>query len=58
MNSAEVLELVDNLIFAKTGKRLEDLQKNLLKGTIEGKKYSDLAKDIGFSESHVKNVGQ
>ena len=58
MNSAEVLELVDNLIFAKTGKRLEDLQKNLLKGTIEGKKYSDIAKDIGFSESHVKNVGQ
>ena len=52
------MELVDNLIFAKTGKRLEDLQKNLLKGTIEGKKYSDIAKDIGFSESHVKNVGQ
>ncbi len=58
MNSTEVLELVDNLIFAKTGKHLEDLPKNLLKGTIEGKTYPEIAQDTGFSESHVKNVGQ
>ncbi len=58
MNSTEVLELVDDLIFAKTGKHLEDLQKDLLKGTIEGKAYPHIAKDTGFSESHVKNVGQ
>lgn len=58
MNSTEVLELVDNLIFAKSGKHLEDLQKDVLKGTIEGKTYSDIAEDSGFSESHVKNVGQ
>ncbi|NEP80313.1 MAG: hypothetical protein F6K39_20385 [Okeania sp. SIO3B3] len=58
MNSTEVLELVDDLIFAKTGKHLEHLQKDVLKGTIEGKRYSDIAKDNGFSESHVKNVGQ
>ncbi|NET45651.1 ATP-binding protein [Okeania sp. SIO2B3] len=58
MNSTEVLELVDDLIFAKTGKHLENLQKDVLKGTIEGKVYPDIAKDSGFSESHVKNVGQ
>ncbi|WP_293143006.1 ATP-binding protein [Okeania sp. SIO3I5] len=58
MNSTEVLELVDNLVFAKTGKHLEYLQKDVLKGTIEGKTYSDIAKDSGFSESHVKNVGK
>ena len=58
MNSTEVLELVDDLIFAKTGKHLEYLQKDVLKGTIESKTYSDIAKDSGFSESHVKNVGQ
>ncbi|WP_293122419.1 hypothetical protein [Okeania sp. SIO1I7] len=58
MNSTEVLELVDNLVFAKTGKHLEYLQKNVLKGAIESKTYSDIAKDSGFSESHVKNVGQ
>ncbi|NEP80312.1 MAG: ATP-binding protein [Okeania sp. SIO3B3] len=58
MNSTEVLELVDDLIFAKTGKHLEHLQKDVLKGTIEGKAYPDIAKDSGFSESHVKNVGQ
>jgi len=58
MNSTKVLELVDNFIFAKTGKHLEDLQKDVLKRTIEGKTYSALAKDSGFSESHAKNVGQ
>ena len=36
MNSRKVLELVDDLIFAKTGKHLDDLQKNVLKGIIEG----------------------
>ncbi|MGD1713043.1 ATP-binding protein [Dapis sp. BLCC M172] len=58
MNSTKVLELVDDLIFAKTEKHLDDLQKNVLKGTLEGKTYPDIAKDSGFSESHVKNVGQ
>ncbi len=58
MNSIKFLELVDDLIFAKTGKHLEYLQKDVLKGTIESKTYSDIAKDSGFSESHVKNVGQ
>lgn len=58
MNSTEVLELVDDLIFAKTRKHLEDLQKDVLKGTIEGKAYPDIAKDSGFSESHVKNFGK
>ncbi|MGB3511057.1 MAG: ATP-binding protein [Microcoleaceae cyanobacterium] len=58
MNSTKVLELVDDLIFAKTGKHLDYLQKNVLKGTLEGKTYPDIAKDSGFSESHVKNVGQ
>uniref|UniRef100_UPI00341A2B28 ATP-binding protein n=1 Tax=Okeania sp. SIO2F4 TaxID=2607790 RepID=UPI00341A2B28 len=58
MNSTEVLELVDDLIFAQTGKHLDYLQKNVLEGTIEGKAYPEIAKDSGFSESHVKNVGQ
>ncbi len=58
MNSTKVLELVDDLIFAKTRKHLDDLQKDVLTGTIEGKTYPDIAKDSGFSESHVKNVGQ
>ncbi len=31
MNSTEVLELVDDLIFAKTEKHLDNLQKDVLK---------------------------
>lgn len=53
----EVLELADSLVFSKTGKHLEHLQKIVLKGTVQGKTYPEIAKDNGFSESHVKNVG-
>ncbi|MBD2184760.1 AAA family ATPase [Planktothrix sp. FACHB-1355] len=57
MDIAEILELANNLIFSKTGKHLDRLQKTVLKGTIQGQTYSEIAKDNGFSESHVKNVG-
>lgn len=53
----EVLELADSLVFAKTGKHLEHLQKIVLKGTVQGQTYPEIAEDSGFSESHVKNVG-
>ncbi len=53
----EVLELADSLVFAKTGKHLEHLQKAVLKGTIQGQTYLEIAKDNDFSESHAKNVG-
>ncbi len=53
----EVLELADSLVFSKTGKHLEHLQKIVLKGTVQGQTYPEIAKDNGFSESHVKNVG-
>jgi len=58
MDIAEVLELADSLVFSKTGKHLEHLQKTVLKGTVQGQTYLEIAKDNGFSESHVKNVGQ
>ena len=57
MDIAEFLELADSLVFSKTGKHLEHLQKTVLKGTIQGHTYLKIAKDSGFSESHVKNVG-
>ncbi|MFB2834320.1 NB-ARC domain-containing protein [Floridanema evergladense] len=57
MDIAEVLQLAEALVFAKTGKHLDHLQKTVLKGTIQGQTYSEIAQDNGFSESHVKNVG-
>lgn len=57
MDIAEFLELADSLVFSKTGKYLEHLQKTVLKGTIQGHTYLKIAKDSGFSESHIKNIG-
>lgn len=57
MDIAEVLELADTLVFSKTGKYLDHLQKTVLKGTIQDQTYPEIANENGFSESHVKNVG-
>ncbi|NTW21611.1 MAG: ATPase, partial [Nostocales cyanobacterium W4_Combined_metabat2_030] len=57
MDIDEVLKQAEALVYAKTGKKLEHLQKTVLKGTIQGKTYPEIAKEYGFSESHVKNVG-
>ncbi len=57
MDIEEVLQQAESLVFAKTGKKLEHLQKTVLKGTIQGKTYPEIAKEHDFSESHIKNVG-
>ena len=57
MDIEEVLKQAEALVYAKTGKKLEHLQKTVLKGTIQGQTYPAIAEENGFSESHVKNVG-
>ena len=57
MDIAEILELAEDIVFSKTGKHLDRLQKTVLKGTVQGQTYLEIAKNNGFSESHIKNVG-
>ena len=57
MDIAEILELAEDIVFSKTGKHLDRLQKTVLKSTVQGQTYLEIAKDNGFSESHIKNVG-
>jgi hypothetical protein len=57
MDVEDILKQAESLVFAKTGKQLEHLQKTVLKGTLQGQTYPEIAKENGFSESHVKNVG-
>ena len=40
-----LVELADNLIFTKTRQDLTSLQKEVLKGTLNGKKYPQIADD-------------
>ncbi|WP_233258559.1 NB-ARC domain-containing protein [[Phormidium] sp. ETS-05] len=57
MNLKEMLKLADDLVFAKTGQHLDDLQKAVLRGTVQGETYQEIADDSHCSESHVRNVG-
>ncbi|MEG4625237.1 ATP-binding protein [Microcoleus sp. w1-18aA5] len=56
MDVKEVLRFADDLVFAKTGEHLEDLQEAILGGVWEGQKYSQIAEASHCSEGHVRNV--
>jgi hypothetical protein len=57
MDIAEVLTLADELIFAKTGKHLDYVQEAILRGTLEDATYTQIAREVYSSPSHVRNVG-
>lgn len=56
MDVQEVLNLADNIVFAKTGKHLNHLQEGILRGTWQRQKYPEIAKACYRSEAHVKKV--
>jgi hypothetical protein len=57
MNLKEVLKLADELVFAGTGKHLNDLQENILRGTWEDEGYKEIANVVNRSEDRVREVG-
>ncbi|MCP2731631.1 NB-ARC domain-containing protein [Limnofasciculus baicalensis] len=56
MDVKEVLRLADDLIFTKTGKHLDDLEQAILRGTVQGEKYSKIAEENHCTHGHVKDV--
>ncbi|WP_369797067.1 NB-ARC domain-containing protein [Kamptonema formosum] len=57
MNLKEMLQLADQIVFAKTGQHLDDLQEAVLRGTLQGQIYKKIARDSDCSESSVRNAG-
>lgn len=57
MDVQTLVELTDNLLFTKTGKHLDSLQREVLKSTLEGKKYPEIAENSYRKYNHVKQVG-
>lgn len=57
MDSREVLQFVDEVVYTKTGKRLNDLQRGIIEGTLNRQKYSDIAKNYNCTTGHTKEVG-
>ncbi|WP_373536577.1 NB-ARC domain-containing protein [Microcoleus sp.] len=56
MDVQEVLKLADDLVFINTGKHLDNLQEVILRGTLQGLKYSKIADESHCTEGHVKDI--
>ncbi|NET76720.1 MULTISPECIES: NB-ARC domain-containing protein [Okeania] len=56
MTLNEVLRFMDDIVFDKTGKHLDSLQKAILRATWQGEKYSKVAQEYHCTKFHVGNV--
>lgn len=56
MNIEDVIKLVDSLVFEHSGKHLGDLEQCILKETLTGEKYSNIADKCNCTEGYVKTV--
>ena len=57
MDTAHILEFVDEVLSANTGKHLNDLQRKIIEGILKRQKYSDIADTYGCTAGHAKDVG-
>jgi len=49
--------MADEMVFAKTGEHLDTLQEAILRGTMQGDKYTKMAEEIHCNESYLRQVG-
>ncbi len=56
MDVEEILKFADNLVFAKTGKHLDNVQEAILIGAWQGQKYPKIAAEAHCSEGHARDV--
>jgi hypothetical protein len=56
MDIAEALKIADNLVFSSRSKHLNDLERSIIEGVCQGKKYSQIAKDNYCEQSHINDV--
>jgi NB-ARC domain len=56
MDIAEALKIADNLVFTSRNKHLNDLERSIIEGVCQGKKYSQIAQDNYCEQSHVNDV--
>jgi predicted transposase YdaD len=55
MDVQAVLKYVDDLVFAQTGQHLDSLQVAILKGVLNGKKYTHISEEYHCSAGHTKD---
>jgi hypothetical protein len=55
MDTQELVDYLDELLYDSTGKHIDSLQVAILKGVLNGAKYKDIADDYKCSASHAKD---
>lgn len=55
MDTQELVNYLDELLYDSTGKHIDSLQVAILKGVLKGEKYKDIAKEYKCSASHAKD---
>jgi hypothetical protein len=55
MDTQELVNYLDELLYDSTGKHIDSLQVAILKGVLNGEKYQDIAKEYKCSASHAKD---
>ena len=58
MDMEEVLQWTDRLVFEKTGHHLDYLQKAVVEGTWQGKKYPEIGKTCNRTHHRIKQVAR
>jgi hypothetical protein len=48
--------LVDQLIYEFNGEHLNDLERSIVEGVSEGKKYGEIAEELGWTSGHVTDA--
>ncbi|MCL1469235.1 hypothetical protein [Argonema antarcticum] len=56
MDVPQILQFVDEAVYAKTDKHLNDLQRRIIAGILKGQKYADVSETYGYSAQHVKKA--
>lgn len=55
LNIEQIIEIADNQVFEHQGQHLNDLQRAILEGTLQGRTYADIAKEHHHSEKYIKD---
>ncbi|MFM6270383.1 MAG: ATP-binding protein, partial [Dolichospermum sp.] len=55
LNIEQIIEIADNQVFEHQGQHLNDLQRAILEGTLQGRTYADIATEQHHSEKYIKD---
>jgi hypothetical protein len=56
MDSPQILQFVDETVYTKTGKHLNNLQRRIISGILNRQRYVDVAETYAYSAKHIKKA--